>query len=404
MNILLYDDQQLRIAKRLAKYGDVTSVDTFDAWVQAASAEDYDYHILNVDTPTAQPVAKHIHECFPGAVVILLADDPGDQAIMESHFARYALRKDAKASELRHYFLEPNPKGNPNKTKVQQPTGHMAPVIPLGPEAASVYADQDANVAVGEDSYPLPSEDDEADSKESHTQSPELAYRRERRPLLATLSGIPRYWYAVVAVLLLLGAFVGVKVLDGPGQPKATTTQEQEDATAPAAEPAQATETEAGSFTGWLLSPTGYGPYVAAAATAEAVSIAHGEAPPEPVPPADGQPEDSAAGDTGSTTSSTSTGTDDHAPAPAPAPAPEPEPAPTPNHAPNVSISGPTDVSRGSRCTYTASASDPDGDSVSLSWTSRTVEWTSTGWHTLAVTGTDSQGKSSTASISVHVF
>jgi hypothetical protein len=84
---------------------------------------------------------------------------------------------------------------------------------------------------------------------------------------------------------------------------------------------------------------------------------------------------------------------------------PSPAPAPAPvNHAPTVSIAGPTQVMRGQPASYSASGSDPDGDSVSLSWTSRTMCWSTPGLYSLSVTASDSRGASGSDSISVRVI
>lgn len=82
---------------------------------------------------------------------------------------------------------------------------------------------------------------------------------------------------------------------------------------------------------------------------------------------------------------------------PAPAPA-------TANHAPSVSISGPTQVMRGRPATYSASGSDPDGDPVSLSWTTRTMCWSTPGTYSLSVTASDGRGGANSDSISVTVI
>ena len=88
----------------------------------------------------------------------------------------------------------------------------------------------------------------------------------------------------------------------------------------------------------------------------------------------------------------------------APAESPSPAPAASENHAPVVSISGPSTVNQGQTVTYTASGSDPDGDPVTLSWTSRTVQFNTTDTVTLTVTATDSRGASSSASKTVQVI
>ena len=88
---------------------------------------------------------------------------------------------------------------------------------------------------------------------------------------------------------------------------------------------------------------------------------------------------------------------------PTPAPAPPPEPV---NHAPTVSISGPAQVNARVTATYTAVASDPDGDSLSYSWGSstRATAWSVPGLYSISVTVTDSHGASNSASMSVRVI
>lgn len=88
----------------------------------------------------------------------------------------------------------------------------------------------------------------------------------------------------------------------------------------------------------------------------------------------------------------------------APVQSPSPVPVASENHAPVVNISGPSTVNQGQTVTYSASGSDPDGDPLTLSWTSRTVQFNTTDAVTLTVTATDSRGASSTASMIVHVI
>jgi len=88
----------------------------------------------------------------------------------------------------------------------------------------------------------------------------------------------------------------------------------------------------------------------------------------------------------------------------APAESPSPAPVASENHAPVVSINGPSTVNQGQTVTYTASGSDPDGDPVTLSWTSRTIQFNTTDTVTLTVTATDSRGASSSASKTVQVI
>ncbi|MBU4489953.1 MAG: hypothetical protein KKE79_04885 [Actinobacteria bacterium] len=90
--------------------------------------------------------------------------------------------------------------------------------------------------------------------------------------------------------------------------------------------------------------------------------------------------------------------------APVESPSPPAPPAASENRAPAVSISGPSTVNRGDVVTFTASGSDPDGDTFTLSWTSRTIQFTNPGAQTLTVTITDSRGASSSASKTVQVI
>ena len=95
------------------------------------------------------------------------------------------------------------------------------------------------------------------------------------------------------------------------------------------------------------------------------------------------------------------------APVPANSPTPEPAPPPEPvNHAPTVSISGPARINARETATYTAVASDCDGDSVNYSWgsSSKSTAWSVPGLYSISVTVTDSHGASSSDSISVRVI
>ena len=106
-------------------------------------------------------------------------------------------------------------------------------------------------------------------------------------------------------------------------------------------------------------------------------------------------------------TTTDSAGVDRQAPVEAtvaPVEDPSPAPAASENHAPVVSINGPSTVNQGQTVTYSASGSDPDGDPLTLSWTSRTIQFNTTDAVTLTVTVTDSRGASSTASKTIHVI
>ncbi|MDD5748314.1 MAG: hypothetical protein PHP64_04580 [Actinomycetota bacterium] len=83
-----------------------------------------------------------------------------------------------------------------------------------------------------------------------------------------------------------------------------------------------------------------------------------------------------------------------------------PQPVHSENNSPRVSIQGPGQVLSGQVATYTAVASDPDGDSISYSWgsSSKSFCWSSPGYYTVSVTVTDSRGKSASASITVQVI
>lgn len=85
-------------------------------------------------------------------------------------------------------------------------------------------------------------------------------------------------------------------------------------------------------------------------------------------------------------------------------PAPS-NPAARVNHAPAVSISGPTLVTVGQTVTFYAHASDQDGDSVSYSWggPSRSTAFQNTGSYHVSVSVTDSGGLSASATLVVTV-
>lgn len=87
---------------------------------------------------------------------------------------------------------------------------------------------------------------------------------------------------------------------------------------------------------------------------------------------------------------------------PAPAPATSPPPPPV-NHAPSASISGPQFLRVDQTGTWTLSGSDPDGDSLSYSWRTKSMAWSGPGNYEISGTVTDSRGESASASISVQV-
>jgi hypothetical protein len=76
------------------------------------------------------------------------------------------------------------------------------------------------------------------------------------------------------------------------------------------------------------------------------------------------------------------------------------------NSPPSVRINGPAQVLAKSTATYTAYASDPDGDGVSYSWGAPSITrcWSAPGLYTVTVTATDARGASASASISVRVI
>lgn len=76
------------------------------------------------------------------------------------------------------------------------------------------------------------------------------------------------------------------------------------------------------------------------------------------------------------------------------------------NRPPSVTISGSALLHTGESCTYTAVASDPDGDSILYSWGGPTVSrcWQVPGQYEVSVTVTDSRGLSASASLVVRVI
>lgn len=80
-----------------------------------------------------------------------------------------------------------------------------------------------------------------------------------------------------------------------------------------------------------------------------------------------------------------------------------PEPV---NQPPVVTISGPGQVMARQVVTYTANATDPEGDPLTYSWggPARSMSWSSPGLYQVAVTVTDGRGASSGASLQVRVI
>jgi len=83
---------------------------------------------------------------------------------------------------------------------------------------------------------------------------------------------------------------------------------------------------------------------------------------------------------------------------------PTAEPVRQVNSPPVAFISGPEQVTRGQTAEFTAGASDPDGDQVSLQWTTKTMCWSTPGLFSISVTATDARGATSTVSKSIRVI
>lgn len=84
----------------------------------------------------------------------------------------------------------------------------------------------------------------------------------------------------------------------------------------------------------------------------------------------------------------------------------EAAPAPAANRQPGVSISGPAQVVARQVATFSAIASDPDGDTLTYSWGGNTTTrcWSAPGLYSVSVTVTDGRGGSASATMSVRVI
>jgi len=374
--------------RALARYGAVSYAEGINRALFLMAETDFHYYFVDADVPQAHAYLKHLRhdpQLMPPAGVILLTGNRDEDC--EAWSVDMFINRESAPGELPYVFshlrAEDREPANVLRLAEYGPAeGEPSPRDEPAAEPAAELEDAEARDVDPRDFFGR----DTGGERENAQACGEAPSRRSAFAFTHEPAGRPpgnasRHW-AKVAAMALLVVCVGFWAFAwGPLKKQPVRKQ--------AASAGRKTPKAGSSGGGVLFSvPGGYGsqspPAAAQPATAPAspgsTALAGEKSPAnDPV-----SPQPAARPDT---------------------PPPEAEPAPArENRAPSVSISGPTQVVHGETATYTASASDPDGDAVSLSWTVKVMCWSTPGLYRLSVTGTDSRGASRGGEISVRVI
>ena len=390
--ILYLDSGRDRSVRRaLSRHGRVWHVPDINRAMFIMAERDFEYYFVDADTPQAHAFLMHLrHDPQlppPKAVVLLSGNDEEDcEAWRVDAFvtkSRISLDAPYIFSHLRGTpgdeagviriapavvskgFSEArpdNPRGRLRETGVP---GGAAPIYPVDPPESGGEGRADADAGI-------------AGLRKKKAESEKPAGSRTRT------GKVP---YKVIGVAFLLAA-VGLWLFTlGPLAGSSKSGGEKRVTGSVEAGTSRKASKSAGTEAGIELD---------AASEAEgrvAPDVTTGNETTQPVQPA--------VADTSTIAAPAAAQPGSENPGPYTAPAPPEQPA---NRPPAASISGPDQVVHGETAVFNASADDPDGDSVSLSWTSKNMCWSTPGLFTVTVTATDGRGASSNSSKSVRVI
>lgn len=360
---------------------------------------EYNIYILHKETKDSDTLGKLIRQRHPGALVVLVTNEPVvTQDSLDKYNADYSLAEDPTRAELLSTI--PSCRKLREVQGVQDPD-HIAPVIPMHVESPATVMEDGSGSAValeqeletddpatGElltdpapDEFQGPVAWSEPDASTSLGSAPAAFFAGLQRPhqstrvtkdagrgvledegLAPAASGSRTYLivWASLGMVILLALGIGVFAQGSHKPKKKAVVRKVTNASKPRSSAPAAASSE----------PSEVAPATPVAESKTFVPVSE------------------AAG------SNTIT----------PAPALSPPPAIV-NHAPSVSISGPTLVTVDQAASYHANASDPDGDSLSYSWggSSKSIAFQNSGTFPVSVTVTDSGGLSASATIMVTV-
>jgi cytoskeletal protein RodZ len=372
-SILYLDSRQSRAVMRaLRKHGTVDHAGDISQALILMAEKDFTYFFVDADTPQAQAFLRHLeHDPTlppPTGVVLLTCNDEED---CEAWRVDTFINRGRIQREIPYVF---------SHQKAERPD--IANVLPidrhevLKDDAAGEKTRADGGGTRYQDEAPV----DQAFELKQRVFSPGQAESGSARVSNS------RYRYAFAALMI---AALGLWLFAwGPLAANRTKSPQRAGARKVAAESGDRENKSA--LWGVTSVPINYAG--SAATSARSAPVAEAAAPASPA-----TAQAPAVAEQTPATPSVPTQSVEKAAAPGPAAV---------NHAPTVSISGPTQVTARQTATYTASGSDPDGDGVTYSWggSSTTRCWSTPGLYTVSVTVTDSRGTSSGASVSVRVI
>jgi hypothetical protein len=365
---ILYLDREKDKAlfKALSKHGVVFHAKGLNQTLFLMAETDFDYYFIDADVPQAQAFLKHVRhdpELAPPQGVVLLTEND-DEDCSAWQVDAFITRRTA-ISDIPYIFshLKAEKPAPPRILRLAEPPKEIEAEVEVEGEArvrdeAPEVEDIRTHLRRGKESgvvlnEPVSSAFNQAALK-----------RGPGKLIIASL--------ALVAVVAWL--FVWGPLASKPAKEKAAASKRK----TVGAEASRGQEIKR-YMQSTLTAPTSTPAAVASSQPSSPSATTEADAAPPSVPASD----------------------QNASPAPTPGPAPTPAPE-QPNRSPSVSISGPSQVMRGSPASFSASASDPDGDPVSLSWSpSQTVTSESEGSITVTVTATDSHGASSSDSTTV---
>ena len=402
---ILYLDRGLSrsIRKALSKCGRVSfAQDTSDALFMMADC-DFDYYFIDADMPQARTFIQHLRhdpQLAPQRGVVLLTDN--DDEDCEAWCVDTFVTRSRASEDVPYVFS--HLRGAPSES---------ASVLRIAPDSASEDADfrrPDVISRLREMSDLRPGtasnlEEDGDQLREGTGDGPilpvDVADLRDPKAVRPSVDGMRtpkmKAAFKLVAVVMLLASLALWLLVWGPLSSAARRgTEKKKEKTVEAESTQRSSQPTGDSETGKVDKETGpVNPYTLIQTQPSTPATAAEQTIPSPLAP----------GATVSPTEpDTRTGVEGGPVSTTPSPAAVEPAATAANHAPVASISGPGEVFHGQTVEFSASATDPDGDPVSLSWVTRTTCWSTPGQFSISVTATDSRGSSSTASHTVRVI